>query len=179
MIENNPYVSGHVLVGGWPASGKTTVAQALASGLRVPYLSKDEVKEALMDSLGAPGTVEQSRQLGVAAVHAVLGVARGCPAAVIDCTWYPYALPLVRALAGPFVEVRCKVDVEVARERYRRRVRDERHLDSLRTEGELWGSEVPALGVGPLVEVNTAQAVDTAALAAAIRIALGPDASRR
>jgi predicted kinase len=170
-------MSGYVLVGGWPGSGKTTVARALASELDVPYLSKDEVKEALMDSLGAPTTVEQSRQMGVAAVHAVLRAARGCPTAVIDSTWFPYSLPLVRALAGPFVEVRCRVDVNVARERYRRRVRDERHLDSLRTEEELWGKEVPPLGVGPLVEVDTAQAVDTAALAQAIRIALSRPAS--
>jgi predicted kinase len=171
--------AGYVLVGGWPASGKTTVAQALAAGLGFPYLGKDEVKEALMDSLGAPATVEQSRRLGVAAVHAVLRVARGCPAAVIDSTWYPYALPLVRALGGPFVEVRCIVDVAVARQRYRRRVRDDRHLDGLRTEEELWGSEVPPLGVGTLVEVDTTQAVDTAVLAAAVRIALGEDASGR
>jgi hypothetical protein len=52
-------------------------------------------------------------------------------------------------------------------------------LDSRRTDEELWGGEVPALGVGPLVEVNTAQPVDMGALAAAIRIALGRDASRR
>ncbi|MCU7722631.1 AAA family ATPase [Actinoplanes sp. KI2] len=165
-------MTGYVLVGGWPASGKTTIARALASGLRLPYLAKDEVKEALMDSLGAPATVEQSRRLGAAAVHAVLRVAKGCPAAVVDSTWYPYALPLVQALGGPFVEVRCKVDVAVARERYRRRVRDGRHLDDLRTEEELWGSDVPPLGVGPLVEVDTARTVDTAALAATVRRAL-------
>lgn len=127
-----------------------------------------------MDSLGAPTTVEQSRQMGAAAVHAVLRVARGCPAAVVDSTWFPYSLPLVRALAGPFVEVRCRVDVEVARERYRRRVRDERHLDSLRTEEELWAKDVPPLGVGPLVEVDTTRPGDTAALAEAIRTALSP-----
>jgi predicted kinase len=165
-------VRGYVLVGGWPASGKTTIARALASGLGVPCLAKDEVKESLTDALGAPATVEQSRRLGVAAVHAVLRVARGCPAAVIDSTWYPYTRPLVHALAGPFAEVRCKVGVQVARERYRRRTRDERHLDGLRTEAELWGSDVPPLGVGPLVEVDTEKAVDTAALLAAVRIAL-------
>ena len=163
---------GYVLVGGWPGSGKTTVARALAPELRFAYLSKDEVKEALMDCMGPPSTVEQSRRIGAAAVHAVLRVARGCPGAVIDSTWFPYALPLVRELAGPFVEVRCLIAVDVARARYRRRVRDERHLDRLRTEDELWGEEVPPLGVGTLVEVDTAQPVDTAALAATVRDAL-------
>ena len=52
-----------MLVGGWPASGKTTLARALAVELGAPYLSKDEVKEALMDALGTPATVEESRRL--------------------------------------------------------------------------------------------------------------------
>jgi predicted kinase len=165
-------VTGYVLVGGWPAAGKTTVATALAARLGLPYLAKDEVKEALTDALGAPSTVAASRALGVAAVHAVLRTARGCPGAVIDSTWYPYSLPLVRALAGPFVEVRCRVPVELARERYRGRARDGRHLDALRTEQELWGQEVPPLGVGPVIEVDTARAVDIGALADAVRAAL-------
>jgi hypothetical protein len=116
-------VTGYVLVGGWPAAGKTTVATALAARVGLPYLAKDEVKEALMDALGAPSTVAASRALGVAAVHAVLRTARGCPGAVIDSTW-------------------------------------------------LWGQEVPPLGVGPVIEVDTARAVDIGALADAVRAAL-------
>ena len=161
-----------VLVGGWPAAGKTTLARSLAAELGIAFLSKDEVKEALMDRLGAPATVEQSRELGGAAVAAVLRAARGCPGAVIDSTWYPYSVPLVRALPGPLVEIRCRIDREVARERHRTRVRDERHLDELRTEAELWGAEVAPLGVGPLIEVETAKPVDVAALSARVRSAV-------
>lgn len=153
------------LVGGWPASGKTTLARALASELRIAYLSKDEMKEALMDQLGAPESIEESRRLGRAAVGAVLRAARGCPAAAIDSTWYPYSLPLVRELPGPFVEIRCRVGLDIARERYRTRRRDARHLDHVRTEDELWGTEVPPLGVGPLLEVDTGAPVDVNALA--------------
>lgn len=96
-----------VLVGGWPAAGKTTLALALAAELHLPYLSKDDTKEALMDALGAPTTVEESRKLGTAAVHALLSAARGYSGAVIDSTWFPYARPLVGALPGPKIEVRC------------------------------------------------------------------------
>jgi predicted kinase len=159
-------------VGGWPASGKTTVARGLAAELGFDYLSKDEVKEALMDALGAPPSVEQSRRLGVAAVHAVLRAARGCAAAVIDSTWFPYSLPLVHELGGPFVEVRCRAALDLARERYQRRVRDVRHLDGLRGEVELWGEEVAPLGVGPLIDVDTAAAVDLGGLGSAVREAL-------
>jgi predicted kinase len=158
-----------VLVGGWPGAGKTTLARALASELEIAYLSKDEVKEALMDRLGFPATVEESRRLGTAAVAAVLRAARGCPAAVIDSTWFPYSAALVRDLPGPCVEIRCRVSVELARERYRHRRRDERHLDGLRTEDELWGEEVHPIGVGPLVTVDTAAPVDVTALADQVR----------
>lgn len=163
---------GFVLVGGWPAAGKTTLARGLASELDVPYLSKDEIKEALMDALGAPATVEESRELGRAAVSAVLRAAQGCSAAVIDSTWFRSARPLVDELTGPFVEIRCRVHVELVRKRYRERVRDERHLDHLRSEEELWGREVAPLGVGPVVEVDTSGPVDVPALADRVRFLL-------
>lgn len=162
-------MKGFVLVGGWPGSGKTTLSRALALELDIPCLSKDVVKEALMDALGAPTTVEQSRDLGRAAVFAVLAAARGCDGAVIDSTWDPYSEPLVRALPGPVVEVRCRAPVDVARARYRSRTRDERHLDRLRTESELWGSEAAPLGLGPLVEVSTIEPVNPAKVADAVR----------
>lgn len=154
----------YVLVGGWPGSGKTTLARALAPHLGLAYLSKDEVKEALMDALGAPDSVEESRRLGEAAVHGVLRAARGCPGAVIDSTWFGYSRPLVDALPGPKVQVRCVADLAVSRERFLGRRRDARHLDDERTEAELWGEPVEPLGVGPLLEVDTNWPLDVAAL---------------
>ncbi len=166
------YVEGFVLVGGWPGSGKTTLSHALADELGVDCLSKDEFKEALMDSSGTPATVEESRELGRAAVEAALSAAEGRTAAVVDSTWYPYVLPLVRRLPGPFVEIRCRLDVALAGERYHRRDRDPRHLDDRRTDAELWGAEVAPLGVGPLLEVDTSGPVDIASLADMVRSAL-------
>jgi predicted kinase len=163
----NPYV----LVGGWPAAGKSTLAAALGPELGLPVLAKDEVKEALADVLGTPTTVPESRRLGVAAVHAVLTAARRCPGAVIDSTWFEYTRPLVAALAGPFVEVRCVALLEVVRGRYRARAagRAPGHLDLGRDDAELWSRPVEPLGVGPLVEVDTTAPVDVPALASHIR----------
>jgi predicted kinase len=157
----------HVLVGGWPGSGKTTLAAALAAELRVPVLAKDELKEALADALGAPADVAASQRLGRAAVAGVLTLARGCPDAVVDSTWFERARPLVEALPRPIVEVRCVVPVEVARARYRARAaaRHPGHLDLERDERELWGAPVAPLGVGPLLEVDTSGPVDVPVVA--------------
>jgi predicted kinase len=102
-----------VLVAGWPAAGKSTLARALAAELGLPLLAKDEIKEALIDGLGYPQTVAQSRRLGRAAVLAMLRVAQRCPGAVLDSTWFEYADPLVRQLRGRCAEVICTVPVQV------------------------------------------------------------------
>ena len=161
----------YVLVGGWPGSGKSTLAVALAAELGLPLLAKDEIKEALADALGAPADVAGSQRLGRAAVLAMLRVARRCPGAVLDSTWFDYTGPLVAALPGRVVEVRTVLPRELARQRYRARAehRHAGHLDRERTEDELWGRPVDPLGAGPLVEVDTSGPLDVPALAARLR----------
>jgi predicted kinase len=159
-----------VLVGGWPGSGKSTLAAALGPRLGLPVLAKDEIKEALADALGRPATVGESRRLGRAAVLAALRVARRCPGAVVDSTWFDYTRPLVADLPGRVVEVRCVVRVDIARSRYYARAagRHAGHLDLARDEADLWGEPVRPLGVGPVVEVDTTGWPDIPAVAAHI-----------
>lgn len=151
-----------MLVAGWPGSGKSTLAAALAARLGLPLLAKDEIKEALMDALGRPDTVAASQRLGRAAVLAMLRVAGRCPGAVLDSTWFGYALPVARALPGRLVEVRCTVPRDLARARYQARAagRHAGHLDEQRTDEELWGEPPPSLGLDPVLEVDTSAEVD-------------------
>lgn len=56
-----------VIISGAPGSGKTTLAHRLALDLRLPLLSKDELKEGLADAMGAPPDVPASMRLGAGA----------------------------------------------------------------------------------------------------------------
>jgi hypothetical protein len=106
--------------------------------------------------------VADSQRLGQAAVLAMLRVARRCPGAVLDSTWFDYALPVARALPGKLVEVRCTLPLDVAKARYLARAsrRHAGHLDAMRSDQELWGESLPSLGLGPVVQVDTSGEVD-------------------
>jgi predicted kinase len=59
-----------VIVGGPPASGKTTLARRLAADLSLPLITKDGLKETLFEAVGV-GDLEWSRRLGRGAIALV------------------------------------------------------------------------------------------------------------
>lgn len=116
-----------------------------------------------MDALGTPTTVEQSRDLGRAAVRTMLAVARTSPGAVLECPFYPESAPDLKALPGRIVEIRCRCPRELALTRYRARSAERHpgHLDTDRTDEELWNDQLlQTLGLGPLIEVDTSGEID-------------------
>src|SRR5436305_1372775 len=104
-----------IVVSGPPASGKSTVAPALSAKLRLPLIAKDTIKDALMSVLPVPD-VAASRQLGRAAVQAMLAVASASPVgAVIESNFYrSVATTDLGALPGRVVEIFCRCDRAVA-----------------------------------------------------------------
>lgn len=163
-----------VVVSGPPASGKSTLAPALADALNLPLVAKDTIKDALLSVLSVPN-VEASRQIGRAAVRAMLAVcAQSRPGAVIESNFYrTVARDDLLALPGDVVEIFCRCDAATAAARYRERAgsRHAGHFDSVRTTEELWNDEVsePVAGGWPLLEVDTNVPVDIPSVIAFIR----------
>jgi predicted kinase len=159
---------GFVVVSGPAASGKSTLAPALAGALDLPLLAKDVIKDALVDVLGAPD-LPRSRELGRAAVHVLLAVARTAGRGVLESVWHGYSRTSLAALPGPAVEVFCRCDRDVLRARYAARSagRGAGYFDTERSAEELWNDEVgtPVAAGWPVVEVDTGAEVDVTALA--------------
>jgi predicted kinase len=170
-----PAFRGYVVVSGPPASGKSSLAPALAAALDLPLLAKDVVKDALVDALGAPD-LPRSRELGRAAVQVLLAVARTSGYGVLEGVWYDRTRTALAELPGPLVEVFCRCPPDVLRARYatRRTGRGAGYLDLERESAELWNSEVgtPVAGGWPVLEVDTAGEVDVTALAARVGAAV-------
>jgi predicted kinase len=166
----------YVVVTGAPGSGKSTIARSVAIELGLPLLSKDTVKEALIDVLGADG-VGESQRVGRAAIRAMLAVAVDARAGVLDSVWRPeLARRDLRALPGPVVEVFCRCPPELAKRRYsdRARSRHAGHVDEARLAGGLWepGATGPVAGPWPVLAVDTTGEVVASELAAEVRRAL-------
>jgi predicted kinase len=163
-----------VVVSGPPASGKSTLAPVLAHELGLPLIAKDTVKDALMTVLPVPD-VETSRDVGRAAVAAMLAVATESPiGAVVESNFYrSVAVDLLARLPGTVVEVFCRCDRDVARSRYTDRAgtRHAGHFDGVRPAHELWNDEVsePVAGGWPVLEVDTNEPVDAAEVVAFVR----------
>lgn len=164
-----------VVVSGPPASGKTTLARAIAPPLGLPLIAKDTIKQALLDVLPVPD-VETSRIVGTASVAALLAVAAETGGAVLESVWHrSRALADLRRLSGNLVEVFCRCDPQIAAQRYALRTgtRAAGHFDAERTIGELWDGEVtqPVAGGWPVIEVGTNSPVEVTPLIARIRAA--------
>lgn len=158
-----------ILINGLPGSGKTTLAGPLARELGCALLSKDQIKEALADSVGLdfPG-------LGATAMRTVWAMAANCAGTVIIESWWHRPRDLEHARQGlasvacsEAVEVWCDCPPDLARRRILTRPRHPVHPDALRleTDWDTWASTAEPLALTPVVRVETSDFVDIPALA--------------
>ncbi len=127
-----------VIILGSPASGKTSLAQRLATDLSIACLCKDDVKEALFDMLGV-GDRNWSARLSRASLAALFRIAArqalvGLPG-IVEGNWSGEHLPAFRALSRgvelPFAQVCCYAEPPEIDRRLRARQRHPGHLDAL------------------------------------------------
>ncbi len=156
-----------ILVNGVPASGKSTVAHAIASRFGIPLMTLDTVKEPLFAHIGV-GDREHNRRLGQASyeiIFATIGEWPDSMTVVIDA-WFGFQAPevlerhLVTAGIGRTAELWCHAPGPVLAERYAAR-------SATRSEGHPGPDYIPELialnaratptGRGPCLAVDTTQ----------------------
>jgi predicted kinase len=183
-----------IVVSGAPATGKSTIAAALAAELRWPLLSLDPVKETLADVLGLadqhpggqhpggqhPGDERWSDRLGDAAAEIIFRLTAQFPDAVAEGWWRGARRELALAAFAGAVEVFCRCPPELAARRMRDRHGVSRHPIHRDVINPAVADQAPELArtVMPLrlgaalIEVDTGQEGATARAVAGVRATL-------
>jgi predicted kinase len=126
---------------GGPATGKTTIGQRLARSLKIPYFSKDGVKEPIFDDVGCPVALEtdeplSGRKMDNAAITILfylleMQLQAGC-ACIIDSTFEARHTSKLQTLMSQFpftpIQILCRTEGSELAKRYQRRAEtNERH----------------------------------------------------
>lgn len=159
------------VISGPPGSGKSSVGAKLAPALGVPLISKDEIKEALFETVGWADR-ERSKELGAVSwelMFAALPSLLAAGGVAVDANVSAPGHDRVRVLSSDVVEFRCTAPDDVIIKRFRRRWESgNRHRGHADNEFDI-GSDLrnyPPLEFARTIEVDTNSDVDIGALVA-------------
>lgn len=172
----SPRKNRFIVVTGLPASGKSTVGAAVAAALGLPLFDKDDILEALFESLGM-GDSQWRMRLSRAADEVLRRQALQSRGAVLT-SWWRHPLSQVQSgtspdwlgsLPGELIELHCRCKPETAAERFFARERHAGHFDGSKShhevlaEFERFAAHGP-LGIGRAIEIDTELRLDLGAL---------------
>jgi len=111
-----------IIINGLPAVGKTTLARKLAKDLSLPLLCKDDIKEALFDSLGIADR-EWALKLGLASMETLFRLTEiqlqaKVPGIVVESAYWPEQhnarwTDLIEHYRADVMQVWCTAPLEV------------------------------------------------------------------
>jgi thymidylate kinase len=183
MTASGPFIPGAVpqkalfiVVSGLPASGKTTIGRMVAEQLAIPFIDKDEFLEAEFEKYDHIDP-QLRQKLSRTSDEAMARSARTLGAGVLVSFWRPLHLEVsygtstqwVDDLTALIVELHCRCEPQIARQRFIRRKRHPGHNDNSRFNdlidqfGNL-AAQGP-LGKWPVVTLDTGNLEDVAELA--------------
>jgi glucokinase len=171
----------YVVLSGLPGSGKSTVARRLAPILGLSVLDKDDILDALFDSLGVGDAAWRSK-LSRAADEVFCRVAPSLGEAILVSWWrHPDATgdsgtptTWLQSLPGGVLEIHCVCPPQLAAARFAARQRHAGHLDAMRDVQSIAEefervAVLGPLGFAPVLQVSTDPERDLSELVASAR----------
>lgn len=159
------------VISGPPGSGKSSVGGEVAQALGVPLIAKDEIKEALFDTVGWDDR-ERSKQLGAVAwelMFAALPSLLAAGSVAVDANFSASHHARIRASSSDVVEFRCTADDDVIIKRFRQRWESgNRHRGHADNEFDIESDlrNYPHLEFARTIDVDTDSDVDIGVLVA-------------
>ena len=173
-----------VLMTGYPASGKSTLAASLAKALEFGLVSKDGMLDAVFTAMDfAAGDHLASLRSGRAAWAVFWRLARTCPDVVLDSNikpTEPFEAAQARSLEGRIVDVHCDCSRDIVRRRYAERAAafPRPALRAFEITEERLARYDGDLGFEHRLSVDTSLTVDLAAVTKAVRQAFDAGSKR-
>ena len=162
----------YIIISGIPGCGKTTLGFKLSSALGIPMLDKDDILEAMFDSLGTGDSVWRER-LSRSSDEVLQKLVSKLDKAIVTSWWqHPKAIDKsgsstdwVSSLDGEIIEIYCNCSASEAMKRFQSRKRHKGHLDKTRGQNDLLPkfklySTYGPLEIGKVIQVDTTQKVD-------------------